>query len=218
MSQGANVDDLDVFRFTKASLIKFSQGAEAALLSADGQIARTLAWLEGEQMAYWQTQIRKRMEMVSRAKEAVRQKQIFKDSTGRTPSTAHEEKALKAAVQSLHEAEAKLDATKKAIPRLQKEIEKYRGGVQGLGGVLVTDIPRAIAMLEKAAVTLEDYMAMAASTAAPGDTASPTAPEESSMARGGETAEQPPQEPPSQPEPKPESPAAEVKEADNVAG
>src|SRR5512133_1145348 len=123
MSQGAQVDDLDIFRYTKAAIIKFRQAAETALINADAQASRTLSWLEGEQITYWQTQIRKQQEKVTRCREAVRAKKIFKDATGRTPPAVQEEKDLRIALQVLELAEQKLAATKRVIPQLQKEVE-----------------------------------------------------------------------------------------------
>jgi len=190
MSQGANVEDLDVFRFMKTSLIKFRQSAESALISADSQASRTLQWLESEQVSYWQSQIRRRQEVAMRCREAIRNKKIFKDSTGKTPSAVQEEKQLTVALRALEEAEMKLGVTKRHIPMLQKELEVYRGGVQALGSVLVTELPKAIAMLERLSGTLQDYVDLASQTpgASLGEPSSAPAPS-GNMHRGGESAE-----------------------------
>lgn len=208
MSQGANVEDLDVFRFMKTSLIKFKQAAESALINADSQASRTLQWLESEQVSYWQSQIRKRQELVMRCREAVRAKKIFKDSTGKTPSAVQEEKHLSVALRALEEAEMKLAVTKRNIPMLQKELEVYRGGVQALGAVLVTELPKAVAMLERLSTTLQDYVDLAsqAPAAGPGEPSPSPAPA-GNMNRGGESTD------PLQP-PTPELPA---KGDDNVS-
>lgn len=192
MSEGAKVDDLDVFRVVKAALLKFRGNADTILLNADAEISRTKAWLEGEQLAYWQVQIRKRTEAVSRAKEAIRQKQIFKDSSGRTPSTFHEEKILRAAIAALEHAEARLVITRKSVPLLEKQTELYRSGVQGLGSSLVSEFPKAVAALERMATTLDEYVTLAASAgaSAPDGTAPAPADIPGNMDRGGEAADQ----------------------------
>lgn len=203
MSQGANVDDLDVFRYMKTAMIKFKQSVETALINADAQNSRLLHWLEGEQLSHWQTQIRKRQEHITRCKEAVRAKKLFKDSTGRTPSAFQEEKNLRAAVLALEEAEIKLAHTRRAIPAVQKEIENYRSGIQPLGSALVSEVPKAIALLERLSTTLHDYTSLAAQTPVAGDTAAaPTSPPAGGMHRGGETADQ--SQPSHQPEDKPD--------------
>lgn len=219
MSDGAKVDDLDVFRVVKAAMLKFRSAADAALVNADAQISHTKSWLEGEQLAYWQTQIRKRTEAVSRAKEAVRQKQLFKDSTGRTPSAFQEEKVLRAAIAALEHAEARLVNTKKAVPALEKEIEAYRSGVQGLGSMLTAEFPKAVAALERMAATLDEYITLS-SRVSGGDggagSALPTEAAVGNMDRGGESASE------ATPAPAPESssasPAEEGKGAGHVDG
>ena len=60
--------------------------ARLALGDAESEMNRVLLWLETEQHAYWSGQVRKRTEAVAKAKEAVRFKKVFKDSSGRTPS------------------------------------------------------------------------------------------------------------------------------------
>ncbi len=190
MSEGAKVDDLDVFRVVKAAMLKFRSHADTALLNADAEMSRTKSWLEGEQLAYWQVQIRKRTEAVGRAKEAIRQKQLFKDSSGRTPSTFHEEKILRAAVAALQHAEERLVRTKKSVPLLEKQIENYRSGVQGLGSMLVSDFPKAVAALERMASTLDEYVTLSSGISTPEGT--PAAPLDipGNMDRGGESADQ----------------------------
>lgn len=212
MADGANVDDLDVFRVMKAALLKFRSTADGALINADAQISHTKSWLEGEQLAFWQTQIRKRTEAVTRAKEAVRQKTLFKDSSGRTPSAFQEEKILRAAIAALEHAEARLVNTKRAVPKLEKEIEAYRSGVQGLGSLLAADFPKAVAALERMAATLDEYITLASRTGGGEGATAPPAAEEISgnMGRGGESADQAAPASPAEDEPK--------KGADDVAG
>lgn len=155
---GANVHDIEIFRSLKAALVKFRQSADSVLLNGDSQMARMVSWLENEQISYWNGQIRRRREIVSRALEAVRSKKLFKDASGRTPDASREEKLLKLAQAALDDAEARLAATRRALPRLQKEIETYRGGVHGLGNALMADIPRAIAAVERMSRSLEEYV------------------------------------------------------------
>jgi hypothetical protein len=188
MSQ-ANVDDLDVFRAAKAAVVRFQQAADAALINADSQMRRVLSWLENEQITYWQGQIRKRTDAVTRAKEAVRQKKLFKDAVGRTPYAVQEEKILRAALGALEEAERRLDATRKSIPKLHKEIEAYRGGVQGLGSALAVEVPKAIALLQQAAINLEDYVNLASSSTGGDLPPAPAPSDQANMDRGGESAE-----------------------------
>ena len=143
-----------------------------------------------------------------RCREAVRQKKIFKDSTGRTPSAAQEEKDLRTALLMLEAAEMKLANTKRLIPALQKEVENYRGGVQGLGSFLAAEMPKAIATLDRLSLSLQEYIDLRSQVAAPGESSTPAPAPTGNMNRGGESADQ--AQPPGNPPPPPGKGGADV--------
>ena len=167
MSGTAHIDSFDAIKAFRAALIKFASAAGSSLTEAEAEMQRTLNWLDREQTTYWQNQIRKRQEFVSRCKEAVRQKKVFKDATGRTTSAIDEEKALQKALRHLEEAEQKLAMCRKWKGRLQKEIDLYKGSVQGFATAIEADVPIAIATLDKALKQLEAYISLKAPELAP---------------------------------------------------
>ncbi|HTW93961.1 MAG TPA: hypothetical protein VMD30_04145 [Tepidisphaeraceae bacterium] len=160
MNQGAKVDDIEVLLSFRVQLIKFVEACNTALGDADTDVQRHIMWLENDQQAYWQGQIRSRKEALSRAMEALRQKQIFKDSTGRTPSAVEEQKAVMAAKKRLQEAEEKLAKVKQWAKRLQKEAMLYKGQVQRFSTAIMSDMPAAIAHLGALAERLTAYASL----------------------------------------------------------
>ncbi len=68
MAEGAKVNSLDALKHFKTYLWKFAESANLALADAESEMQRMLLWLETEQYTYWQTQIRKRTEILSRAR------------------------------------------------------------------------------------------------------------------------------------------------------
>src|SRR5205814_7337188 len=72
MSEGARIQDIDALRALKRALWKFSEISAAAIADAEGDVQRTMMWLETEQRSHWQHQLRMRHELVNRAKEALR--------------------------------------------------------------------------------------------------------------------------------------------------
>jgi len=162
MSEGARIDSIDTLKHFRIALIKFAESANTALMDAESDMQQTLNWLENEQLSHWQTQIRKRHDIVERCKEAVRMKKLFKDSSGRTPSAVEEEKALRVAITRFEEAEQKLAATKKYSRVLQREIQTYKGSVQRFATSLTAEIPVAAAMLDKMLASLEQYVSLKA--------------------------------------------------------
>lgn len=193
MSEQVKVEDLEVFRLFRAALLKFAQATGEALSHADSEISRTHTWLENEQATYWQGQIRKRTEAVAAARDALRQKKLFKDSTGRTPNAIQEEKTLAQCLAALEHAQAKFEAVRKWLPKLEKAAELYSGGVARLHGTVTGDIPKAVALLDRLAETLEAYVQIEAPAGLLPDSGT-SAPAEESVSRGGEaTTEQPTQ-------------------------
>ncbi len=161
MSGPARVESIDAIRAFRSALLKFAEMANTAMSDADGEMARTMVWLETEQLHYWQGQIRKRQELVNKAKDAVRAKKLFKDSSGRTPSAVDEEKALQVALRRLAEAEGKLVAVKQYTRRLEKEVGLYKGSVQRLATTIVSEIPNAASKLDAMIESLEAYVSLA---------------------------------------------------------
>jgi hypothetical protein len=155
---GARVQSIDALKHFRAALIKFAEVANVALGDAEGEINRIVMWLGHEQQQFWQTAIRKRQELVARAAEAVRAKKIFKDSSGRQQSAVDEEKQLLKAQRALQEAEQKLIATKRHYQRLQKEMHMYKGATTRLLTAVTSDLPNAVAMLNRMTEALEGYV------------------------------------------------------------
>ena len=159
MAEGAKVQDIDAIKRFRAYLAKVGEVAGLALGDAESDINRTMAWLETEQSTYWSGQIRKRQEVLQRAQQVLRDKQLYKDASGSQPSVVEEQKAVLKAKNNLLEAEQKLANTKAWIRRLPKEISLYRGGVQPLGNTVAAGMPTALAHLTNALDNLERYVA-----------------------------------------------------------
>jgi hypothetical protein len=167
MSDTARIHSIDAVMAFKTSMVKFTEIANVALSSAEGELRRMMVWLESEQLMHWQTQIRKRQEALTRAKDAVRQKMLYPDSTGRTPTPVEEWKQQKICQQRLEEAEQKLVNTRRAIRLLEKEMQVYKGSVQRFATMVQSDVPRATERLDRAFGHLETYVSMTAPSMGP---------------------------------------------------
>lgn len=143
----ANVQ-LDAIRDFRVQLVKFIETTGVCLADADADILRTLGWLETEMVPYWASQIRKREELVMRCKEAVRQKTLYKDATGRPQSAIDEQKALKKAQLALEEAQSKFTASKQYIRQIQKQQHDYKGQVQKLALNVAGNVTEQVSKLQ----------------------------------------------------------------------
>ena len=160
MGEGARVESIDALRAFRTAMVKFGETCNIAMADAEGEVHRTMVWLETEQAQRWASELRKRTEIVTRCQEAVRSKTLFKDATGSRQSAVEEQKALTIAMRRKEEAEHKIVAVKKGLRRLQKELESYKGSVQRLSTFVSSLVPAASANLERMALALEAYVAL----------------------------------------------------------
>jgi len=177
----AKVESIEAIAHFKRALFKFAEAANAALTDAEADMVGVHRWLETEQRVYWQNNVRKATELVSRCEDALRQKRVFKDSSGRTPSAVDEEKALAKAKRMKEHAEERLENVRRHTPRLQREIMLYKGQVTRFATFVAADIPAAAAKLDKMVASLEAYVNLAATDASipqPGVAQPPAAPVE----------------------------------------
>lgn len=164
MSNTARVDSIDTLKTFRVALIKFGEEAQAALGSAEAEMQRMVGWLERDQVSFWQMQLRKRNEGLSRAQEALRMKKLFPDSAGRFPTPVEEEKAVRKWKAMVEEAEQKVLACKKYARILQKAIMDYKGGVQRFSTSVDSEVPNAVARLDRMVGKLEAYVSLSASS------------------------------------------------------
>lgn len=157
----ARVQSIDALKDFRVVLCKFSETARSVLGDVESELGKILNWLETEQPAYWQGQIRHRTEFVAKAKQAVLIKKFTRHVDGTQGSAIEEEKALKIAQARLEEASLKLDFVHRYARELQKEILLYKGQVQRFSTVIGTEIPRAVNLLDRLATTLDAYLAVA---------------------------------------------------------
>jgi len=200
----AHVHDIEALRQFRVALVKFIEAAQVCLADAESDVARTLHWLDLEMAPHWATQVRKRQELVSRCRDALRQKTVYKDPTGARQSVVDEQKALKKAEAMLAEAEQKLAATKRYVRLIQHAQQEFKGGVSKLAFSLTGDLANAVLRMGNLIAILEQYAATdvpreAGSMAQPTNAVEGEAPPEPAGTEGAPEARQEPR-PPEQPE------------------
>lgn len=159
----ANVQ-VDAIRDFRTALIKYLEVANVALADGESEVMRTLHWLELEQLPFWQQRIRKYEEEVGRWKEAIRQKTLYKDSTGGKSSAVDEKKKLQQAEARLADAHHRFLATKQYVKRVQKQHDEFRGQVQKLGMTLGGEGKDTVAKLTHLERILGEYLKSEAPT------------------------------------------------------
>ena len=123
MAGPAKVENVEQLKVLRRTLFKFAEAAGVALVDAESEMNRLTMWVQLEQQTYWQGQIKKRTDLVSRCEEAVRMKKLFVDAAGRRSSAIDEQKALDKAKKALEEAHTKFINCKKWSRKLDKEVQ-----------------------------------------------------------------------------------------------
>ena len=158
MGEQIKVADVQTIERFRASLLVASETFGLALEEAEGEIERTLAWVESEQPDFWRKRMRKVQDEVVMCKSALFRKQEIKATADARPSVVDEKKALDRAMKRLEYAETKLRNTKRWSTELPRQSVIFKGALSGMHTVLDRDVPRVNAMLKRMTEHLEAYL------------------------------------------------------------
>jgi hypothetical protein len=175
MAGSARVTSVAAIEDFKGRLVEFGVEAGNALASLGMEIRRLLEWLD-MQAKHWQREVRRRQELVSRAKSDLdARKWMSKGGTG--PGTTDQEIALEDAVNALRRAEDKVDRCRHWSRILPQEVFDCEGPANALSALLESDLRQAVSLLDQKIAALEAYIALVAPSSsgavAPGGSASP---------------------------------------------
>jgi hypothetical protein len=184
----ADVRSLDVIDRFRATLAEFVDAGRNALIEAESDLDRTIMWLDRDRVAHWTRQIRRREELVTRAKSELYRTQTQLSAKDGRPSVVEEQANLRRAMARLEEARRRLEATRGWIRRIERERTMFRAAVSAFAGTVEVDLPHAVALLRRMSENLEAYVGMAPPDLAralegPDDT-------RTSMRRGGAATEE----------------------------
>jgi hypothetical protein len=162
MAQAAHVDSIDRLKEFRVALCLFIDTVNTGLNEAEGQVQQTGIWLKHDQPSYWKTQINRRREQFSQAKNALNAKKLTRTPLGGRYSCIDEEKAFQLAKHRLEEAEQKLKNVQRWERVFEDEVLEYKGQVHPLARTIDSELPNAIAQLDRMITALESYAALSA--------------------------------------------------------
>lgn len=146
----------------RASLATFASVATTALDEAGTDIQRTIQWLKEDRYRYWKAQVQTRTEQYTRAKLALKQREVLDRAVAGTHSSCVEERrAVRITEKRLHDAENKFRLVGMYSRQIEKESLEYKGAIHGLVNAVEVEIPNACASLEHMVRSLEQYVALA---------------------------------------------------------
>lgn len=152
----ANVRDIQAIREFRAALLRFADEAEGALQFMQTEMNRTFEWIEHDRPHYWTVQLRLAFDQVAATRTALSTCQM-RTVAGRRPSCIEEKQAYERARRRLQHCQEQLERVKRWNARIRHDASEFHGRMAGLRQLLEFEIPRALALLDRTATTLEAY-------------------------------------------------------------
>jgi hypothetical protein len=160
MSDSAAVHSIDALKEFRVSLALYGDDTLAALGAVDGEVRRTLLWLQEDRPRYWQEQIKRRRDHVAEAKAEMFRRKLAR-MPDYSPSLAEPMENLRRAEAGLQDAEKRLELSRKWQPRLQQAALEYQASTRRLKDIAAGEIPRAVGLLARIIDALEAYLSVA---------------------------------------------------------
>jgi hypothetical protein len=149
----SSVEALDSFR---NRLILYLEKATNVLDEVSSEVRGTLAWLENQQKPYWEHQVKRRARALEEAQHEIFGARLsqFRESNDAQQMAVHRAK------RALRDAEEKLRRVKIWCRRYQSDVEPLGREVEKFRAVLVQDLKKGAAHLERILRTLDGYAAL----------------------------------------------------------
>jgi cell division FtsZ-interacting protein ZapD len=164
MPERAHVTSVDALESFRASLIVYLSKARPTLEEVSADVQRMRGWLEVEQRAYWENEMRRRSQALHEAQQAL----FSANLSNLREASAAEQMAVQRTKRARDEAEAKLRVLKQWIRVFDNRVDPLVKQMEKLHTVLAHDMVQAVAFLAQAIKTLDAYAAVPPHPAVPG--------------------------------------------------
>ena len=164
MPERAQVRSIDALEAFRSNLIVYLSKARPTLEEVSSDVQRMRGWLENEQRAHWENEVRRRSRALEEAQAALFSSRISRLSE----ASAAEQMAVQRTKRALDEAEGKLRVLKQWNRAFDNRVDPLVKQMEKLHTVLAHDMVHAVAFLAQAINTLDAYAEVAPPTAVPG--------------------------------------------------
>jgi hypothetical protein len=154
MAEKAQITSVEAIEAFRAKLIVYLGQARPVLDETAGELVRTRLWLQNEQRAFWEQELRRRERRLEEAKQELFNATISSIPTG---TSALLQMAAQRAQRAVHEAEAKLKVLKRWDNDLEDRAAPLMKQTEQLQAFLMTDMARAVAYLDQVLKALDAY-------------------------------------------------------------
>jgi hypothetical protein len=153
----ANVLSIEAVRDFRIALLMFQQNVSDALMAMQEQVYSALEWIENDRPRHWHQQELKAFDLISAARIALESARMRKSMDDYRPSLIEEKQALKDAKERLAFCQEKMRIVKAMCIKVRHEADEFRGRMSQLEGLIETDLPKMISLLERMLTALESY-------------------------------------------------------------
>jgi hypothetical protein len=157
MPDRAHVTSVDALESFRANLIVYLSKARPTLEEVSSAVQRTRDWLDNEQRAHWEGELRRRTRALQEAQQALFSSKL---SSFRETSAA-EQMAVQRTKRAVEEAEGKLRVLKQWSRVFDNRVDPLVKQMEKLHTVLAHDMVQAVAFLAQAVNTLDAYAEVA---------------------------------------------------------
>jgi len=170
MSGQAKITSVEALESFRAKLIIFLTQARSVLEEVSSEMSRTRQWLQNDQRAHWENELRRRERRLEEARQELFNASLASIQTG---TTALLQLTVQRAQRAVLEAETKLRCLKRWDNELNDRSAPLMKQIEQLQGFLGADMTRAVAFLDQALKALEAYQNVGLAAGASGSGAAP---------------------------------------------
>lgn len=152
----ANLRSIEALHQFRAALIVFVDDASLAVQTMMMELQRSFEWVEREQPYYWNAQLKKAFDLVAQTRSSLETCRM-RTVAGQRSSCIEEKQAFARAKRRLQDCQDQMKALRSWANQVRHDADEFRGRLAGLQTLLEADLPKAIALLEKAITILESY-------------------------------------------------------------
>jgi len=169
MTAPAQITSIDAVRHFKLALEEFQTEALEAVTQLLLEMRRGVDWIEHDRTRYWPRAMQQASDAVIEARNNLERAEL--SIRPEDKRSCYEYRiALEKAKRRLRLTEDKVRAVRRWRIAVQREADRFHGGLSKLANTLDMDLPRALAALERMAVALDRYTERSAPVESAGGT------------------------------------------------
>ncbi len=156
MSGPAKVTSIDAVKHFLVAVKGFDHGARDALTQLILEARRAVDWMEVDRARYWPGQVRKASHELGEARVNLERCEMS-ITPGERKACYEEKKAFEKAKQRLRTAQEKVKVVQRWKRKVRQEAEEFEVQMSRMNGLLDSEVPRAVASLERMIRALDRY-------------------------------------------------------------